>query len=434
MIDWEEIKKYYFREDVINFLLEFGKDREIVAVYEGGNFGKRPDILQYPRDIINYVENRAISFHCSVERWKDPMLLEAGLTKTQLDENRKAWDLVIDLDVSDFEIAKIATLCFIEALEDHGVKSYFIKYTGGKSFHIIVFFESFPEVVNGIPLEKQYPEVLQKILLYLKWYTKEMIKEELLAFETPLEIAKRIGKKYEEIIDEKGLNPFKIISLDIFGSRHLIRMPYALHENSLRISLPLKKSEIMKFKKEDAEIKNFKGVNEEFLRKIKKDGSSLLIQALDWCSRNEVELIKKIEIPKEIKSRKKVKLPVETFPPCIKNILAGLNDGRKRAIFIIITFLRNVGWSWEEIEKALDEWNSRNKPPLRENYIRTQLRWHVRQERTLLPPNCDHQVFYKDMGVCTNCRFKEDSIGYGIKNPLTYAFRKFKKLRKATSS
>jgi len=59
--------------------------------------------------------------------------------------------------------------------------------------------------------------------------------------------------------------------------------------------------------------------------------------------------------------------------------------------------------------------------------LRTQLRWHLRQERNLLPPNCDNPNFYLDMKVCLPdeiCKDREGKIA--IKNPVNYPFKKLK--------
>ncbi|MDY6769014.1 MAG: hypothetical protein SVW02_02815, partial [Candidatus Nanohaloarchaea archaeon] len=91
--------------------------------------------------------------------------------------------------------------------------------------------------------------------------------------------------------------------------------------------------------------------------------------------------------------------PEEYFPPTIHNILEGLEDGRKRAVFILTTFLQQVGYDFDSIEAMLWEWNDRNKEALDETYIRTQLNWHERQDEPLMPPNWDANGFYKDMNV-----------------------------------
>jgi DNA primase catalytic subunit len=142
MKDFPSIWNYYSRKDVQEALLEVSKDREVVGVFSNGNFGKRPNVLMYPDDILEMVKEGMISFHGSVERWSNPMSLESGMLKQQLDNLRIGWDLIVDVDVPDFEIAKLATKLMIEALKDHGMESYSVKYTGGKSFHI------------GIPCER----------------------------------------------------------------------------------------------------------------------------------------------------------------------------------------------------------------------------------------------------------------------------------------
>jgi DNA primase large subunit len=129
-------------------------------------------------------------------------------------------------------------------------------------------------------------------------------------------------------------------------------------------------------------------------------------------------------------------VPEEHFPPCIKNhIFKGVTDGRKRSVFILVNFLRNMGWNVDQIEKRLVEWNEKNYPPLRTNYLRSQLRWHFRQDRNLLPPNCDNQNFYISMGVCDPdeiCKGGTDKIT--IKNPANYPFRKMRKPLKKEKS
>ena len=118
-------------------------------------------------------------------------------------------------------------------------------------------------------------------------------------------------------------------------------------------------------------------------------------------------------------------IPKQFFPPCIKNILKGLEDGRKRSVFILINFLRSLGWDFDSIEKELYEWNKRNKEPLRENYIASQLKWH-KKNPIYLPPNCDNRNYYLDIGVC-----QPDPLCKGIKNPVTYSFKSRRRYRKS---
>ena len=120
-------------------------------------------------------------------------------------------------------------------------------------------------------------------------------------------------------------------------------------------------------------------------------------------------------------------MPEELFPPCMKLILAGLKDGKKRSLFSLITYLRNMNWSQEDIEKKISEWNARNGSPLTQRFITTQLKWHFRQSRMLMPANCNSGMFYDDIGIC-----KPDEIceAKAIKNPVKYPFRMMRKIKK----
>lgn len=430
MIDFVKVWNWYSREVVQKAIVEIAKNREVTCVFKDSSFGKRPDVIQYPSDILQAVAQGAVAFHGSVERWSQPMKLDVSMTRQDLDNLRIGWDIFIDPDVNDFEIAKITTIQIIEALKDHGVSSYSVKFSGGKGFHIAIPFESLPEKVNFQPTSKQYPEILHKVIEYLKWYIKDLLKEEILSLDTPVNISQRIGKSLKDITSEEGIDPFKIISMDLFSSRHLFRLPYSLHEKTMLVSLPIKPENIKKFEKEQALPEKVK-VEEKFLVPKTKlhDAEALVIEALDWAARYKTEEKEEIPSPKKLT---KVKFVQEQFfPPCITQILKGLADGRKRAVFILVNFLRNMGWDLEKIEKRLNEWNEKNYPPLRANYLRTQLRWHFRQDRNLLPPNCDNINFYQDMKVCdpdSICRAGTEKIM--IKNPVNYPFKKIKQAKK----
>lgn len=433
-INFQRVWNWYSRESVQRAVVEVAKNREIVCVYRDGKFGKRPDVIQYPQDILQAVAEGTVSFHGSVERWEQPMKLDVGLTKVELDNLRIGWDVFIDPDVEDFEIGKIVTKQIIEFFKDHGIKNYSIKFTGGKGFHIGIPFEALPEKINLQPTAKQYPEILQKIIEYIKWYIADQLREEILNLDTPVNISQRVNKSLDKIVGKDGLDPFKIITMDVFGSRHLFRLPYSLHEKNLLVSLPIKPEDIDKFEKEYALPEKVK-IEEKFLipKTDLQDAEILVVEALDWASKHKIEVKEKLPKPRRLVKMREV--PEQHFPPCIQNILKGLADGRKRSVFILINFLRNVGWDVEKLTKRIAEWNEKNYPPLRANYLRSQLRWHLRQSRNLLPPNCDNPNFYMDIRVCDPdkiCMGGTDKII--LKNPVNYPYKKLmrsqKRLRK----
>ena len=106
------------------------------------------------------------------------------------------------------------------------------------------------------------------------------------------------------------------------------------------------------------------------------------------------------------------------FPPCIKLILNGMKDGRKRALFVLINFFRTLNLDKDELEKRIYDWNKKNTPELKQGYIKSQLTWSY-SKKPLLPPNC--KEYYQNLGVC-----KPDNLCKRIKNPVNYPVLKDK--------
>ncbi len=413
------ILEYYSRKDVQEALLEISKNREVVGVYPSGNFDKRPNTLAYTDDIPQLVKKGIVAFHGSLEHWSNPMSLSTEMTQLDLNRLRIGWDLIIDPDCPDFEIAKAATKTIIEALNDHGVKNYFLKSTGGKGFHVGVQFNAFPKTVNQKPIESLYPEVPRAIIEYLKNYIKDQLRDEIFKIDDVSGIAKRVEKNVEDITDNQELDSLKVVSIDsaVVSSRHLFRMPFSLHEKSNLVSIPITPEDLDKFQKEDASIHRVKIKTKFLMEKLKmKDATGLVIEALDFVTKHKQKDTKK---PYTGEKRQIRYFTKKYFPPCIQKILDGnLIDGKKRALFILISFLRNVGWDWEQIEKEILEWNQKNVTHLATNYIKSQLRWHILQKRNILPPNCDHPNFYKALGV-----HEGDDFHKNVKNPVNYPYK-----------
>lgn len=406
---------YYSRKEVQQALLEISKFREVVGVCADERFGKRPNVLSYAGDVLQMVKEGVVSFHGSVERWSNPMSLSAELSKAELDALRTGWDVLIDVDVKDFELAKLAAQQIIECFKDHGA-CFGIKFTGGSSFHLAIPFEALPKQVDMQPTAQLYPSLLEKVVSYIKWYIRDQLKQALLSMSSASELAARTGKPVEEVATEDGLDPFKLITLDVFGSRHLFRLPYSLHERTGLVSLPFKPSKLKHFQKEWAMPESIE-MEESFLPK-KGSAETLIIEAVDWAARHGLK--ERIILPKPVE-RPKRSIAERYFPPCIQCILQGLCDGRKRSLFVLINFLRCMGWEWDMVERKLQEWNERNTPALRSAYLRTQLRWHAQQTKEFLPPNCDHPNFYREFGVC-----KPDELCKRVKNPVNYPWLKLK--------
>ena len=150
------------------------------------------------------------------------------------------------------------------------------------------------------------------------------------------------------------------------------------------------------------------------------EATELVIQAMDWFQENKIRRgVVEEKITGKYADYKPLKLEnlsEDNFPPCVKRILNGIVDGRKRALFILIHLFRSIGMDKEEIEKKIYEWNKKNEHPLNEGYIKSQLQWAYRK-KPIMPQNC--KEFYQGIGVCV-----PDNLCDKIKNPVNYVVKK----------
>ncbi len=481
---------YYSRSEVQKAIFEFSKNREISPRYFEG-FGKRPDTLEYPGDVFALVKKGATSFHCSEELWEDPLKLSTEMTPEKYNQLRIGWDLLIDIDCKWIDYSKLAAQAIINVLESHGIKkSYSIKFSGSKGFHIFVPFQAFPKEIAGEQVKNLFPELPRILVAYIRSKSLSEL-EKILPEKEKLRLLKNTDIKRGikcnncgEIADEKneieffcnlcktGMqkiiaekenknifcpnckipfviknetqiyscdkceisskeNPsnfssfedvdyFEVMGLDLVlvSPRHLFRMPYSLHEKTALASVVLSSENILNFDFKDAnpltmQIKNF------YPEVIKEEAKELVTRALDWAKEVGIFEEKKEKISgkyADFKPLNLTNLTEEQFPPCIKKILQGLKDGRKRGLFVLIHFFRSLGLAKEEMEKKIYSWNEKNEYPLQLGYIKSQLSWAYKR-KPLMPQNC--REFYKGLGVCLS-----DSLCDKIKNPVNYTVRK----------
>lgn len=426
-------KEYYRRKDIQEILVNQARNREFVPRY-GEGFGKRPDTIEYANDILSYVEKGATSFHVSEEIWSDAMEIATNLKQEQINNLRKGWDLILDIDCKFLEYSKRAAFLVCEALFFHGVRNFGLKFSGGSGFHIGLSYNAFPEKVNNVEIRNFFPEGPRIIANYLKSMIENPLREYILEASDPRDIALSVGKPIELMYksDKEGrkvFNPFSVLEIDtiLISSRHLYRAAYSLNEKTGFVSIVIKPEHLKQF--HPAWAKPERVLPQQFLKQVEKnEAKELFIQALDWNSRQQASMIRKEqEVKQKAQMREVIKITKfsdEIFPPCIKKILEGMKyDGRKRALFVLLGYFRNIGMESSDIENKLLEWNKKNYQPLRENYIKTQINWFKRQEKRL-PPNCALQAYYQDMGVCM-----PDALCRKIKNPVNYTMAKARSLQ-----
>ena len=499
--------RYYKRREVQEAIVRHAQAREVSPRY-GEGFGKRPDALSYPADVIAFAVRKATSFHASEERWENPLAIQTGMPRKELDGLRTGWDLVLDIDAKDWQISRLTAFLFIQALRAHGIEGVTVKFSGNKGWHIGVPFEAFPPVTfdadgNERPTKDLFPELPRAIATYLVAYIGDArnglvrVDGDKLVFggkvrDTFERFAARVGKPKEdlferfcpscnkilsvkeqhafacpnpgcghrpverysreemEVIDDAArvcvkcgrlMNPYlvsksecvdkkhvhivrfridSIVEIDtvLLASRHLYRMAYSLHEKSGLASVPVDPDEVLRFRKEDARPETISLVRTFLDPDLSTPGEAADLAHKAWNTAQAVErnrsLALKARAAEEIPTEA---IPEELFPPCMRRILEGLKDGKKRAMFALTNFLILAGWSPEMIDARLHGWNKVNPEPLREVLIQGHVRMLRTKRERYPPPSC--REFYQQLGVCY-----PDSQCAVIKNPVQYAKRK----------
>lgn len=108
------------------------------------------------------------------------------------------------------------------------------------------------------------------------------------------------------------------------------------------------------------------------------------------------------------------------FPKTINYILENIfADGKKRALFVLLTFLYAVNWKKDNIEILIDEWNNKQSEGLKQNYISAQINWFESQDKKISTPSFGNDNYYKSIGIPYEV-IKEDANKFNerAKSPL----------------
>lgn len=434
------VKKYYERPEIQNAILKFAKNREIGLRFDGF-FGKRPNMIEYLSDVKVAVSQDVMSFHMSEERWENPLLLGSEKDENDKNKNRVGWDLILDLDGVDIVYAKIVGKLIVEFLKNLGVKNISTKFSGNKGFHIGIPFEAFSSHIIGIgDTRLLFPEAPRRIASYILHEIQGDISKTILEKDGSIEkVAEKYSLKVEDLVSKdlaiNNFNYMKVIDVDtlLISSRHLIRMPYSLNEKSGLVSIPIRNDLIMDFERFIAKPFKVKPENYEkfeFLRydsKYGKDADILLIKAYeDDYTEMIVNMIaedKKSNSDSVFEINEEV--DIKDFPKTIQFALNNsFEDGRKRVVFLLLTFLTSINWEMKNIEELLDDWNSKQSTPLKKNYIQAQISWFKSQDKKISPPNFSNTNYYEGIGIDKKIITEDTSKfkGREVKNPLHYVF------------
>jgi len=193
-------------------------------------------------------------------------------------------------------------------------------------------------------------------------------------------------KNPEDFEQKEKFATEKLIEADLIlvAPRHLFRMPYSLHEKTALSSVVLNKHKIKDFQITDA--KPFKVKVKKFYPDAQEnEAKELLLQALDYQEQkkqnsNNIILPQKTPNKENKNFYQNIKIPnlsEELYPPCIRLLLKGIkDDGRKRALFILLNFFKSLKLNNEEIAEKINKWNEKNYKPLKQGYLQSQFNWY----------------------------------------------------------
>jgi hypothetical protein len=455
-----KILQFYKRPEIQRAIVNAARDKEIAIKgywsYNGkryDGFAKRPDVLKFPQDVLDFAIKGATSFHASEELWYNPLQLNSNLKPKELNEIRQGWDLLIDIDCAFLEYSKIAAHLIIQELKNQGIKkSVSCKFSGNHGFHIGVPFEAFPEDVAGVESRLLFPKIPMRVALFLKDRIEDILANKIIELEGgDIEgVINKTGKTYNELVERDGDNlKFKmddLLEIDtiLISSRHLYRMPYSFNEKSGWVSVPIDPEEALTFDVKSALPENVTVNNDHvFLDRSKcvfGEAKELFQRAYDYIAQKESE--KQItddfnETHKKEDSKQRdtqeveqlaEMLPEDLFPPCIRNIKEGIEDGKKRALFGLVNYLTACGWKYDDVEAWLKSWNKNNaekyEESLKETMLVGQVRYHKMKKKLILPPNCDNKNYYKTIGAKGKAVCQPDKLCSFVKNPVQYAKKK----------
>lgn len=455
-LDKELIYAHYNRPEILKAILGNAQGKEVVGSFGGTGYAKRPDTIFYEQDILSLVKQGITSFHCSEETWNDPMRLQPGMSRNDLEALRIGWDLIIDVDCVFLEYSKLAADLIVQALEHYSIKNISVKFSGNHGFHIGVPFESMPEFIDGKQTKTLFPQAARLIAELLKEFIEGKIdlktgrgkladaiwryeaqgssdEQQIMAKiieKTSVPHEKLVRRtKTEDGYDIDVFNAFELLEIDtiLISSRHLCRMVYSVNEKSGLVSLPINPKKILEFNRDVARIENKIISRFTFLERSKSipgEATQLLREAFDRQYSEQTVVGDDKKVASRTYEDIRDAIPEIYFPPMIKKLLEGnLRDGRKRAVFVLGAFLFSVGWTEDAVSERIHIWNKTHPEGLRDAYIRGQIK-HLASSKTL-PPN--FSVIAEYFG------YDKELIPAKMKNPVNFSRSQYRKFVKSNA-
>lgn len=216
----EEMKAYYARDDVLEFLYEESQMRNLYTAFRKKSWGMHPTSQAHLREIIDDIIQNRIE-----KAYKNPphsIRLNtfdylSFHTHNHITAGDKliGFDLVFEVDLPGWRRSFEALSGVIRLLDDFEV-CYRMKYSGVRSLHLIIPFEALPKQFNGESILSQHEEMRKKIRIY---------------FQQHCGMKRACGTQ-------------------------VLRMAYSLNEDNGLVSLPLTSEELLHFRPWQAQLHN----------------------------------------------------------------------------------------------------------------------------------------------------------------------------------
>jgi DNA primase len=186
--------------------------------------------IQTKNEIIEWARQHTFSFH--------PHLLG----------EKDLW-FIMDLDLRGKmmgeDCLKIAVCGMAELLEDLGLK-YLLKFSGSRGYHFLFSWGKKPTKLSG-----HYWTIQRNLIKFLA----SKLEERILKSKNKTYFVKHL-KNHHKIFTTTSTDPNQkesiLIDEAIVHKNGMIRSPYSVHPETLLVSLPLNKDEILKFNKSQA--------------------------------------------------------------------------------------------------------------------------------------------------------------------------------------
>lgn len=165
-----EMKEYYARDDVLSFLYDECQMRNIDFAFRQQRWPINPASKAHLKEIIEQEIAEKIeraymnSAHPldSIRLAKFDYLSFHSRTSITADGEEIGFDTIFEADMQGWRRSFEDLVGVVKMLDDYGV-CYRIKYSGVRSLHFMIPFESFPKEFNGKSVVNQRKEIQQKL-------------------------------------------------------------------------------------------------------------------------------------------------------------------------------------------------------------------------------------------------------------------------------